>query len=704
MKTNSETPGSGIDALLNSRSIAIVGASDRPGSPGSRVMHILRESKYAGEVIAVNPRAPKFEGADSAATLEHCRPGPIDHVLVLTPASTVPDILRECVRRGVGAVTLLSSGLDEDENGEGVAEQFRAITGDSGLRILGPNCLGVVNAHSGLVASPASAFMAGAMNAGPVSIVSQSGAVGAYLIGLLAKVGLGVRYFASSGNEVDIKLGEIVMHYAQDSETQSIVIYLEGLRDPDTFIDAMVEARRLGKNVIVVKAGDTEVGAEAVRSHTAALAGDDDAYDAAFERLGAYRARSLGEAVLALQSSLAPIRTSRRIRRMAVMTTSGGLGILTAEALFREGFALPLVPPTTQDRMKELLPFCTPGNPIDLGGTVPRESSAFLELLGLTADSLELDGLIMVVSNMPHSPTAWSGIRETLVKFVATHDVVLAVVGALSDDDAAMFRELGVITAADPLEAARELAVLDRVTARRETVGTITHPEPRVAPESTTALEDLAAMQLLAECGVRFPDYVVVELGDGPLPSALESVALPSAVKLLQDGVLHKAAAGNIVTGVRERDELYGHVAAFRTKAEDAGHILVQSMVDHVVDEVIVSARRDETFGFMFVIGTGGRYVEVLKDRVLLFQPVTAGDVADALSRLKHLGDLGERFEDCVREVTEVIFALELLLEKHPGITEVEVNPVIIRSESPFAIAVDAVVLMDAAAPKPHHP
>jgi acyl-CoA synthetase (NDP forming) len=693
MAADGRTAQSGLNALLNSQSIAVVGASDRLGTPGSRVMHVLRESKYAGEVIAINPRLPTFAGAATYRSLEDCRPGAIDHVLVLTPADTVPDVLRECVRRGVGAVTLLPAGFVDGEDGEGPAGLFGAIVGNSGLRILGPNCLGIVNAHTGLIASPASAFMAGAVQPGPVSIVSQSGAVGAYLVGLLAEVGLGVRYFASTGNEVDIQLGETVLHYAEDDETQAIIIYLEGLRDAAAFIDALTEARRRGKNVIVIKAGETELGAEAVRSHTAALAGDDAAYEAAFERLGAYRARSLGEAVQAARASLAPMRTRRRVQRLAVMTTSGGLGILAAEALVTEGFDLPPVPAAAQERMRALLPFCTPSNPIDLGGTVPAERPQFLELLDLTVDSLGLDGLVFVVSNMPRSPTAWTGIRETLAEFARTHDVPLAVIGALTEQDAATFRGLGAVTASDPLEAARELAVLDRVTAQRASTGSVDHPRPRARSSAARPLPDLAAMELLEEYGVSFPASAVVALNSGELPRELAGISLPSAVKLLQDGVLHKAAAGNVVTGVRERGEREAAIAGFRAKADGQGHILVQAMVDHVLDEVIVSARRDETFGPMFVIGTGGRHVELLCDRVLLLEPVSAHDVAAALTRLRFLRDLGEWEDSCMRAVTDVVFALQRLLEQEPSIVEVEINPIIIRSEAPFAIAVDAVVL-----------
>jgi acyl-CoA synthetase (NDP forming) len=685
---------SGIEALFESRSIAIVGASDRPGSPGSRVMQILRNSGYDGVVTAINPRTPAFEGARSKPTLEACEPGSIDHVLVLTPASTVADVLRAAVRLGVGAVTVVSGGFDEGPDGCATAELFADIVGDSGMRVLGPNCLGVVNAHSGLVASPASAFMSGTIGGGAVSIVSQSGAVGAYLVGLLAEVGLGLRYFTSTGNEVDLKLGEIVMHCATDDATEVIVIYLEGLRDPGTFIDALIEARRRGKNVIVVKAGETEVGAEAVRSHTAALAGDDAVYDAAFSRLGAYRARSLNEAVRAVQSSIVPLRAPRRIRRTAVVTTSGGLGILAAEALILAGFDLPEVPPAAGERMREIQPFCTPGNPIDLGGSVPSERGAFLELLGLTVDALALDAIVVVVSNMPRSPVSWHAIRETVLAFAAGHDVTVAVVGALSSEDVELFGGLGLVTASDPVEVASDLAILDRVAALRDTQSLVALPAHVTAPRQVMSLEDLAAMRLLAERGVRFPHHLVVELGDGPLPDGLADIALPVAVKLLQDGVLHKAAAGNVVTGVRDRMLLHDQVAAFRASAEGPGCIIVQAMVDRAVAEIIVSARRDATFGPIYVIGTGGRHVEVMQDSVILLEPVSATDIGEALGRLRFLGDLGADAETLAQEVTGVVLALQRLLANEPLITEVEVNPVILRSETPHAVAVDAVVLI----------
>ena len=656
-------------------------------------MHILADAGFTGEVTAINPRMPVFEGATSRPDLNSCEPGSIDHVLVLTPAATVPDVLRACVRLGVGAVTLVSSGFERDESGRGAAQQFGEIVGDSGLRIIGPNCLGVVNGHTGLVASPASAFMSGGVGAGPVSIVSQSGAVGAYLVGLLADSGLGVRYFASTGNEVDVRLGEILEHYAADEHTRAIGVYLEGLRDPAAFISGLTEARRRGKNVIVIKAGETERGAAAVRSHTAALAGDDAVYDAAFARLGAYRARSLHEAVQALRSAVMPERRVRPVRRTAVVATSGGLGILAAEALIREGFELPQVPAETGDRMREILPFCSPVNPIDLGGTVPSDQDDFLDLLGMSVSSLELDALVMVVSNMPRSPVGWAPIRRALLAFASSSDVVLSVVGAVTEEDAKAFQRLGVMTASDPVEAAKELRVLERVTALRTTRGVIAEPRLPASTEQVQPMEDLAAMTLLMQHGIEFPRHVAVELGTGQLPSVLEGVPLPAAVKLLQHGVLHKVAAGNVVTGVREHEAVRRQVSEFRAKADAAGHVLVQEMVGDVLGEMIVSARRDPTFGLMFVVGSGGRHVELLRDREILFEPVHTDDVAHAISQLRFLGDLGPHRDHCVRAIADVVLALERLLDEQPTVLEVEINPIILRSTSPHGIAVDAVVL-----------
>lgn len=680
----------GIESLLDSRSLAVVGASDTPGSPGMRAMQTIVGSGFTGEVLPVNPRRPLFGGAPAAATLDDVRPGPIDHVLVLTPAHTVPDVLRSCVARGVGAVTVLSSGIGDGD----VAAQtgrLRSILGNSGMRVLGPNCLGVVNAHSGLIASPASAFVSGRVSAGPISIVSQSGAVGAYLVGLLSEAGLGVRYFASTGNETDLRLGEIVGHYAQDEQTGAVVIYLEGLRDVESFIAAVAECRRQGKNVVVIKAGATSVGAAAVQSHTAALAGDDAAYDAVFDRLGVFRAGSITEAAEALAAALAPMRITQRVERLAVITTSGGLGILAAEALVGQDFELPDVPDSTQRQMIELLPFCTPHNPIDLGGTVPSDPAAFLRLLQLTVTDLQLDGLVVVVSNLTRSPVAWASIRDTLTRLIGSTRAVVAVVGALSGDDSAYFRSLGAITATDPASAARELRVLDRVTAARSTSGSVRAPDVVEAPAATAALADVEAMALLADSGVPFPDQLVIDLtGDETVD--LSGVLLPAAVKLLQTGVLHKAAAGNVVTGVTDLDDLERLVEKFRAKATGAGHILVQTMVGGALAEIIVSARRDETFGPMYVIGTGGRHVELLQDRVILLEPVTPDDIAEAVGRLTFLGDLGPHASACTNAVTQVVDALRLALANDHSIVEIEVNPVILRSQSPAGIAVDAVV------------
>ncbi|MCW2782178.1 MAG: CoA-binding protein [Marmoricola sp.] len=688
----SAAPGlRGVASLLDSTSLAIVGATDRPGTPGSRVLQYLRENGFRGEVLAVNPRVPDLGGVPCAASLAEVRPGPIDQVLVLTPAQTVPEILAECVRRGVGAVSLFSAGYSEiGGDGQLVEQQFRDIIGDSGLRVLGPNCLGIVNAHTGLIASPASAFMSGAIMPGPVSVISQSGAVGAYLVGLLGEVGLGIRYYASTGNEVDIRIGELLLHCAADEQTKAIVVYVEGLREAASFVDALALARSRGTNVIVLKAGRTEVGAQAVRSHTAALAGDDAVYDAVFARLGAYRADSVLDAVSAVQASLAPRRTERRTRRLAVLTTSGGLGVLATDALIASGFELPPVPAETQRRMRELLPFCAPGNPVDLGGQVAAEPEAFGKFLQLTAESMDIDGVVVVVSNGPRSRVGFAPMRAALCEFAAGTDLAVAAVGALTDVDREDFGALGMIAVNDPADAARRLAVLDKVTALRSSTGEIRRPDKvGVADFPMKALDDITAMQLLAGHGVQFAPHAVIDLA---APTVPEDNLFPAAVKLLQTGVLHKAAAGNVVLDVRDGSHLAEVLAGFRARGHGHGRVLVQAMIDPAGDELIVASRRDPVFGPVYVVGTGGRHVEAMQDRILLPRPLTRAAVAQALGTLRFL-DVARWSEECVRTVTEVVLAVQDLMEDDPTVAEVEINPVMVGKQAPWAVAVDAVIL-----------
>jgi acyl-CoA synthetase (NDP forming) len=675
----------GVAALLDARSLAVVGATNRPGTPGSRVMQFLRQSGFDGEVLAVNPRMPDLGDVVCAPSVEALRPGPIDHVLVLTAAETVADILVECTRREVGVVSLFSAGYAEiGERGHELEDRFREIVGDCGLRILGPNCLGSLNAHSGLIASPASAFVSGEIRPGPISVVSQSGAVGAYLVGLLGEAGLGVRYFASTGNEIDLKIGEIVLHCARDEQTRVVIVYLEGLRDPDAFVEALTVARERGVTVVVLKSGGTELGAAAVRSHTAALAGDDAVYDAVFARLGAYRAESVGEAIWAARAAVSPLRPARRIRRLAVLTTSGGLGVMATDALARRGFELPSVPDETQERMRELLPFCAPGNPIDLGGQVSSQPEEFGHFLELTAQSMELDAMVVVVSNGPRSAHAFTPIRAALLDFVASSDVPVAVVGALTAADIEEFEGLGMIAVNDPAEAARRLVVLDGIVGAAQTQGALQLSEVgRDGP--VTPLGDIDAMQVLERVGVRFAPYQVCSQDH---PEVADASLFPAAVKLLQSGVLHKAAAGNVVLGVGSAQELATTAAAFGGRP---GDLLVQRMVDGARDELIVSARRDPLFGPVVVIGTGGRHVEAMQDRILLLHPFDETTVHAALPQLRFF-DATACPEDALRELASIALAAAAVLDADLAVAELEINPVIVRRDKPWTVAVDAVV------------
>ena len=365
-------PRSGLDALFNPRSVAIIGASEDPTRIGGRPLRYLKESGFEGAIWPVNPRRDRVQGIEAHPSIAEV-PGMVDVAVVAVPADRTIETIEACAERGVGAAVVFTSGFAET-GADGAARQRRMgeIARASGMRILGPNCLGVYNAAIGYFATFTTTLDIHRPQPGPVAIVSQSGAYGSHL-GLLARRRrIDVGLWVTTGNECDVTVPECIAWMAARPEIDVVAAYAEGTQDGDALLASLDAARAHGKAVFFLKAGRSEAGAEAVRSHTAALAGADAVFGSVLTQHGIVRSDTTEEMLdAAYAASFGALPTGRRT---GFMTISGGAGVLMADEAAAQGLEVAPMPEATQSRLKERLSFCTPRNPVDITAQVVQRA------------------------------------------------------------------------------------------------------------------------------------------------------------------------------------------------------------------------------------------------------------------------------------------------------------------------------------------
>ena len=381
--------------LLDARTVAVVGASPDDNKIGGKPMRFLREFGFGGRIYPVNPRYEEIGGHRCYRDLESIE-GPVDVAIVAVPYQHAQPVVEQCVRKGVRQIVMFSSGYAET-GADGADRQqtlMRSIEG-SGTRLLGPNSLGIANLASGFIANFGQAFELprGVLRSGRAGFVSQSGAFGTFIFTLSAEQGLGFKYFAVTGNEADITVSELIAAMVDDDEIDLVAGYVEGVRDGRRFLDACEKARAAGKPVLLIKTGRTPGGSAAAMSHTAAIAGADEVYQAVFRQTGAIRVDD-EEEMLDIVGLMRSHKTMGG-RRVGVLTMSGGAGVLIADALDRNGLELARLDPRTEAELARIVPeFGSTRNPVDLTGQFLSEPGMLRSALGCLLNDANVDAVV----------------------------------------------------------------------------------------------------------------------------------------------------------------------------------------------------------------------------------------------------------------------------------------------------------------------
>lgn len=711
-----EAVDAGLDALFWPRSVAIVGASAREHAIGHSLVANLQAFGYRGPVYPVNPSASQIRGLAAYPGLPEV-PGEVDLVHLVVPAAQVPGLMAQCGAKGARAVIINSAGFGElGDEGLRLQHAFLHEARRHGIRVLGPNCQGIINTDPSLRAY--CNFTNTLPAAGGVSLVAQSGGVGGFILQGLADIGVGVRMYASNGNGCDVSITEILRYYGQDEGTRVVVLYTEGLADPAAFLE-VARAVTARKPVLAMRAGRTERGAQAASSHTGALAGVGRVTDLVFERAGIVAFDDEGELIRAAMAHAT--QPAPRGPRTAVLTNTGGPAVIATDALVSHGLGVPPLGDATVQRLRAaLLPQAALENPVDVIATAgPEHFRAALQAL---LDDDAIDALL--VAFVTPSFTDTQAIAREIVAASAQQRKPL-VCNFMTDLTQERFRATravlqdgGVPCFAYPGDAARALAALwrgprlrQRPEVRPRRLAGIDAARARAIVDRARALgrvqldaQDVYA--LLACYGVPLAAAQVV---DDPqaAAAAARAIGFPVVVKIDTEAASHKSDVGGVVLGLRDEAAVHAAVSALQERlaglaAEAPLRFLVQAQLSGG-QELIVGASRAAGVGHLLMFGLGGIHVEVLGDVVFELAPVGPAQAAAMLGSIRAAALLeGVRGRPALDRaaVAEVIERVSCLVQDLPEIDELDLNPLLVWPEG--ARAVDARIrLAPAASPTP---
>ncbi|MBV1799948.1 acetate--CoA ligase family protein [Siccirubricoccus sp. G192] len=686
----------GLDALFRPASIAVIGASTDAAKIGGRPVDYLKRAGFKGRILPVNPGQREVQGLPAFASLDDA-PGSVDLVVVAVPAAAVPEAIESCIRKGARAVVLFSAGFGEvDAKGRAAQQAILARCQAAGIRLLGPNALGLINPGDGVYCTFTASLGPHWPRPGKVAIASQSGAVGTYCYTLLADRGCGISHLVTTGNEADIDIAACIAWLAEDPATEVILTYLEGCRDGARLRAALRLAAERGKRVVAMKVGVSEQGAAATASHTGTLAGSDAGYQAAFEEAGVWRASSLSEAAdVAAACAAGDLPQGRRL---GIVTVSGGAGAFMADMAATEGLGLPALPDAAQAEIRALLPFAAPRNPVDSTAQVANDRSLLGRMLAIMLREGGFDVLIAFLGFMGEDPARLALTLPALEELRARHPgtrfiLCMRCLPAVRLD----LHAKGFVTCVEPAEAMRIATALCWLGERGARQDALALPPASALPEGD--LDEAACRRLLEAAGIPFaPQRVARNAAEAA--DAAATLGFPVVLKVLSPDLAHKSDVGGVRLNLRDAAEVAtafeAMLAEVRARAPAARieGALVSPMVRDGV-EVVLGATRDPVFGPLVMFGLGGVFVELFRDVAFRLAPI---DHAGALAMLRSIKGRallqGARGRQPVDEgaLAEALVALSRFAAAHgEALESVEVNPFMALPQG--GMGVDAVIL-----------
>ena len=687
-----------LDDLITPRSVAVVGASDDPTRIGGRPINFFKNLGYEGSIFPVNPRRDTVQGLTAYPSLNDISDD-IDFVLVAVPAAGVVDVVKDAVKKRAKTVMIFSSGFGEmNEAGQKAQDELTRIARESGVRIIGPNCLGVFNSAINFYATFTTTVERVQPKPGGLAIASQSGAYGSHIFYLAAARGLDMSYWLTTGNECDVHVAEVIKLLAEKEDVHTICAYAESIKDGDVLIEGLEIARANRKPVVLMKVGRSAVGAEAASSHTASLAGDDKVYDAILKQAGCYRARTTEEALDIAYASRPRIYPAGR--RIGLVTVSGGGGVLMADASEDCGLDVAPMPADAQAEMKELVPFAAPRNPVDVTAQFFNDMTLVPRFTKLMLEKGNYDALIGFWTSVAGSPAISPKLRAGLVEALEGHDRTLFIQSLVATPEICKeYEDEGFPCFEDPSRAVAAMAAMMFYGTEFDKGRAAAPDVPQMPPLPEGALGEKEAKSILADFGLPMVEDVLVSDAEAAVAAAAKAGG-PVAMKIASPDILHKTEVGGVRLGVEGDASVREAFADIMTRSKTGAPnakidgVIVSPMIGEGID-CILGAKMDPVFGPVVMFGLGGIFTEIMGDVSLRRAPVSVETAMQMIDELKGRalfeGARGAKPVDKAI-IAEAISKLSVFAAAHRDAVEsIEMNPLRVMPDR--CVALDALIV-----------
>ncbi len=691
-----------LDPLLSPRSVALVGASENAARIGGRPLRYLSQGGFKGSIYPINPNRASVQGFTAYASIGSLPETP-DVAILAVPAAATLQALKECADRGVKAAIIFSAGFAETgDEGRRIQNQISGIAREGGMRVLGPNCLGVFNVAAGYYGTFSAVLDAEFIKPGGVAVVSQSGAYGSHLAHLARQRGLGISHWITTGNECDIDVAEALRWVVDQPETQVVMAYAEGVRNGDVFLDALAAARAQHKPLVFMKVGRSDVGALAASSHTAALAGSDAVFDAAFRQHGVFRARTTAEQIDVAYACARGVYPAND--KIGIFTLSGGFGIQMADDASAAGLDVAAMPDAAQDELKAMLPYASPRNPVDATAQALTDLPLMTNYIRTMLDKGGYGMFAGIFGSGPASPTFAASLRQALeAATTGQRDCVLSLTMSAPPEIVRSYEDKGFLVFEDGTSLVNALGALvnfGRSFATAKHAKTTVDGTYRIEARGDR-LSEHQAKSILSKAGISFPREALARPNDDAGAIA-ETIGFPVVLKVCSPDIAHKTEIGGVVVGIRNQQDarqaaatILGNAREHRPDARLEG-VLISPMITGGV-ETIMGVMRDPTFGPVVMFGLGGIFVEVLKDVTFRVAPFDLDEAHRMIREIRGYalleGVRGAAPSD-VGALAKMLSDLSRFAAANADVIDsIDLNPVLAMPKGRGALALDALLV-----------
>ena len=701
---------SDLDKIFNPKSIAVIGASDKEGSVGHTLMKNLTQQGYKGEVYPINIRKDEILGIKAYKSLDQL-PKTVDLAVIATPAKTVPGILEQCGKARTTGVIIISAGFKEiGAEGKALEDEILEIQEKYNLRIIGPNCLGIIRPSINLNATFRATLPP---KSGSIAFISQSGAVGAAILDWATQENVGFSNFVSIGSMIDVDFGDLIDYFGTDIKTRSILMYIEGITNARKFMSAARHFART-KPIVVIKAGKFSESAKAAASHTGSLTGEDMVYEAAFKRVGLVRVDEVEE--LFYSTEVLSMQPLPKGPNLAIITNAGGLGIMATDTLMSRRGKLANLSQKTMETLNNTLPhYWSRGNPIDVLGDA--DADRYKTVVEACLNDENVDGLLIINIAVGDPIEIAKTIVEVCKKNPNNKTILTSFVGIQKEEEVnQILTQDNIPTFSTPEQAVKTYVYMYQYKRNLEMLyetpeelpAEIASPKmPLMAILKTVALEDREilteeeAKAILVHCNI--PVVRMQTARTAEEAAVLSSqMGYPVVLKILSPQITHKTDAGGVILDITNKTELeeafdliMKRTREYNPDADILG-VTVQPMIKKEGYEVILGAKRDPIFGPVILFGMGGIGVEVFKDVAIGLPPLNqalARMIIEETKVYELLKGYRNKPPANLKLLEEILVRFSQMLVDFPQIKEIDINPLFINEREAYAL--DARIVID---------